>query len=446
MTDVQQKGIPVALTGADAFVKAKTGTGKTLAFLIPAFEKMASNHLSNGTQVLIIAPTRELVDQIISEAQMVNSNFNYKIKKLIGGKPILQDQKAVGRDGPFEIVVATPGRLKQLLIEDPVFKRQLSSLKMLVLDEGDTLLDMGFQLDIMRIMGHLPKERQTVLYSATLPQKVLDFARGILRPNNVLVDSVGKVVDQTHQHVEQSMVVTDMTQQYQALEKVIHNHLTEEKEAKILVFLPTARETGLVAGLFQEYKPLQMHSKLSQSARDRTAREFRMPGSHLMFSSDVSARGMDYPNITMIVQVGHVLRDQYVQRLGRTARAGKSGKGVLILADYEEKTVMKELNGISIKRIPFSADDGATKSKLRFSIVEKDATLKATAKQAYKAWLGYRKSFAGPLGFSPAQLVQKANEYSSYIGLREVPALQKKTIGMMGLKGVPGLVIEEAQR
>jgi ATP-dependent RNA helicase MSS116 len=291
----------------------------------------------------------------------------------------------------------------------------------------------------------LPKNRQSIMYSATLPAPVLTFAKTLLKKDNVVVDSVGDVVDQTHEHVPQSLVISSHRNIIGNLESVIADHLNTHPKAKILTFFPTAREASFMAKLFKSYEPLEMHSRLTQNARDRTAKVFKEGDKHqIMFSSDVSARGMDYPDITMIIQVGIVDKTQYIQRLGRTARAGKSGEGVLLVSDFEAKAVAKNLNGINLDVKSF---ESVVKSEVmvKLSKVERDPELKLAAERSYRAWIGYYKTYVKTLGIDLEELVALGNKYSSYIGLQDIPSFEPSTAGKMGIRNVKGVKIERRE-
>ena len=224
------------------------------------------------------------------------------------------------------------------------------------MDEADQLLDMGFKPDIDRILALLPSPntRQTLLFSATVPHAVRDIANKSLRSGWGLIDTVGEEVEQTHAHVQQTLICCDDSEQITTLAQVLNqeiasciNATTGSNNYKIIVFFTTARMTQFYSQIFNLIDPsvlhgskvFEMHSRKSQSSRTSTSNQFRDCRNAIMFSSDVSARGLDYPDVTYVLQVGMTDRQQYIHRLGRTARAGKSGHGALMLAPYEEKYV-----------------------------------------------------------------------------------------------------------
>mmetsp|Transcript_7219 Transcript_7219/g.13011 ORF Transcript_7219/g.13011 Transcript_7219/m.13011 type:complete len:242 (-) Transcript_7219:160-885(-) len=220
-----------------------------------------------------------------------------------------------------------------------------------------------------------------------------------------------------------------------------------------MVFFITARATGFYADLFNRVARqtgldvLQIHSRMSQSARTKTSEKFRQSEHSILFTSDVTARGMDYPDVTAVVQVGLTEQAQYIHRLGRTARAGKDGHGILLLTPVEKKHMVKELNDMPLVATEIPEFAIGTNSYMDQALADVDGNyeLKQSAEQAYRAWLGYYNGCSKKLGWSKEQLVQEANQWARDAGLYEQPGVEKKAVGMMGLRGVPGLHIVPAQ-
>ncbi|KAL7537191.1 hypothetical protein ACHAXR_007650 [Thalassiosira sp. AJA248-18] len=458
MTEVQSETLPLILEQDrnDCLAKAKTGTGKTLAFMIPTIEKIKEtmkNERSSEVHCLVISPTRELAQQISSETEKLLTFHKPHLRKVVtcvGGTNKNRDAQAL--KGTTPIVVATPGRLLDLLQNGGLADR-MANLDTLVLDEADRLLDMGFRPDVERILRLLQpslKTRQTLLFSATIPNQVNQIASIAMRPNYNLVDTVGKEVEQTHQHVQQQLMVSPQKDIIRNLFSILERE-TSSSSYKIIVFFTTARLTGLMAKMFNSVSSqtgmtaLEIHSKKTQKAREKASEQFRKNKNAIMFSSDVTARGMDYPGVTFVLQVGLTDRSQYIHRLGRTARAGKEGKGGLLLADYEEHHMTKkELTDMPLEfiQVPSSANASDAASRA-IQNVAKDETLSVSGEQAYRAWLGYYNSQLKKIGWDKKQLVQQANAWGAGVGLKDQPSLQKRTVGKMGLKGVPGLKIEK---
>jgi ATP-dependent RNA helicase MSS116, mitochondrial len=450
MTLVQSATLSSILSGKDCLAKAKTGTGKTLAFLIPAVELFKNDTADPSViSTLILSPTRELATQIGEEAKnLLTFHRNNNVVTFFGGTNINKDKRELSRH--IAVLVATPGRMNDHLSNTPGFCSKFNKMRMLILDEADQLLEMGFKPEIDKIISFLPpaSRRQTLLFSATVPQIVTEIARNTLKPGYTFIDTVGVEAEQTHLHVDQQ-VITVTNRDLVAAVYAILMEKRKIKNHKIIVFFTTARVTGFMADLFKtmNFDILQIHSRLSQSVRTKTSDNFRLGTDKIMFSSDVSARGMDYPDVTFVLQVGSTEKSQYIHRLGRTARAGKEGSGCLILCDFEENSMLRELKEMPLKRVPASAvlSDLSVLAVCTRAIsgVERNKELKKSASHAYQAWLGYYNGKTKPFNWSKAKLVEEANGYARIIGLSEAPGLQKKTIGMMGLKGVPGLRIAE---
>jgi ATP-dependent RNA helicase MSS116 len=457
MTAVQAETLPLLLKdNTDCLAKAKTGTGKTLAFMIPTIEKILA--LSNGKKqnsndihCLVISPTRELAQQIGTETEKLLTFHQAHLRKVVvcvGGTNKNKDVRVL--QGTTPIVVATPGRLLDHL-KDGLAKR-MTNLSCLIFDEADQLLDMGFRPDIERILALLnpsAQTRQTLLFSATIPPSVSEIAGIALHPKYHFVDTVGEDSVQTHERVQQQVMISNQGHQLRSIMSILERE-TSNKLYKIIVFFTTARLTGFLAELFNSvsfqtgYKVLEIHSRKTQKAREQASEEFRKSRSAVMFTSDVTARGMDYPDVTFVLQVGLTDRAQYIHRLGRTARAGKDGKGGLLLSNYEEEHMVKnELKDMPLEPTPItvSAKTSAIVEQAKQN-VGNDKTLRVSAEQAYRAWLGYYNGHLKKVRWDKKLLVRQANLWAQQIGLLEQPSLQRKTIGKMGLKGTPGLKIE----
>jgi ATP-dependent RNA helicase MSS116 len=459
MTAVQAETLPLILQeNKDCLAKAKTGTGKTLAFMIPTIEKIIASMSQKGKPrsdicCLVISPTRELAQQIGTESEKLLSFHKSHLRKVVvcvGGTNKNKDMKALS--GTTPIVVATPGRLLDHLQTSDLAQR-MARLDTLIFDEADQLLDMGFRPDIERILRLLQpsrQTRQTLLFSATIPSSVSEIAGIAMRPDYNFVDTVGEESEQTHLHVQQQLMVAPQAMQIDALANILNRETSTGKNYKIIVFFTTARLTGFMAEIFNSvknqtgYDVLEIHSRKSQKQRERASEEFRKRKNAVMFSSDVTARGMDYPDVSFVLQVGLTDRSQYIHRLGRTARAGKDGKGGLLLADYErDYMVKKELSDMPLELIPVPSTDKAVSAAVQaIRNVSSKRDLTVSAEQAYRAWLGYYNGQLKKVKWDKKTLVQQANMWGKEIGLSRQPSLQKKTIGKMGLRGTPGLIIE----
>ncbi|KAF8645939.1 hypothetical protein AX16_007470 [Volvariella volvacea WC 439] len=378
----------------DLLVKAKTGTGKTLAFLVPAIEARARTlklHGENAVRdaglkhdpqlerrarrayakdnagTLVISPTRELAAQIAKEAMKLTAHHDgMEVQLLVGGANKGQQLKD-WKWGRKDIVIATPGRLRDLLSSVDSVAQAMKNTQLLILDEADTLLDMGFREEIDAIAEYLPPvpQRQTFLFSATVSPAIQSIARATLSSSHQFINCVSENTSPVHAHVEQNYTVLPSAahQVPHLLRLLAHDQLTNPGASKSIVFLPTTKMTQLFASFLRELsrtclpagrktQVYEIHSKRPQTARDRTSASFRSDtsGASVLVTSDVSARGVDYPGVTRVIQVGVPSgSEQYIHRVGRTGRAGTQGRGDLVLLPWERGFVDYCLGEVPLK-------------------------------------------------------------------------------------------------
>ena len=518
MTDIQEQTLTPGLNGDDILARARTGTGKTVAFLVPALQNLQGNR-NSGVELLIVSPTRELATQISQQCiKMLKHHPNKpQVQTLFGGtmKP-KKDSQLFQKNAP-SILVATPGRLMSHLNEKTLGNDgvPLSTLQTLVLDEADQLLDQGFRKEIMELIditkrqkkqgGQQQKQQaiQTLLFSATMPPALREVMSKAMRPDYITVDCIGNSQsnqgntnqgDQTHSatQVQQHLITADtngsmIQTSLDVLRTVLKNSETEEKPVKIIAFLPTAALTKFYASVWsqcnenglhplakknaQDWRCYEMHSRKSQSKRTKISSEFSKCTSGIMFSSDVSARGVDYPGVTHVIQIGSPSSvEQYIHRLGRTGRAGQDGIGILILTPFEHVfSVQLERDGIDLithdvsKNVPlknvspnvsqqYYASSSAEEKKKLLKMLTLDAenTLNHRginnyfeAGKAYQSSLGHLLGTKTPKGYerpSKEEFVLYANEFAKSAGYNfgVMPELMAKTVGKMGLKDVNG--------
>lgn len=354
-TPIQAKAIPVALKGRDILGSAQTGTGKTGAFGIPLLERLLT---TDKTTALIMTPTRELATQVLKSLQeMLGHGTGIKSALLIGGDSMyrqLNQLKARPR-----LIVGTPGR-----ITDHLERRSLNlrDAGFLVLDETDRMLDMGFGEQIDRILKHMPKERQTLLFSATLPPYIVEVAKKYLHmPERI---AVGDVHSPT-QNIKQEMVKLATAEKYKALVE----HLNR-REGSVIVFVKTKHGADRMATKLQRdgHKAEAIHGDLKQSKRDRVIADFRDKEYRILVATDVAARGLDIPHIEHVINYDlPQVAEDYIHRIGRTARAGKTGEAVVFVApeDGAKWKAIYHLMNPSDKSIKNSdrADDNLVKRK-----------------------------------------------------------------------------------
>ncbi|KAK0627209.1 ATP-dependent RNA helicase [Immersiella caudata] len=380
MTDVQSATINAGLDGKDLVAQAKTGTGKTLAFLVPVLQRILLKQPDlaypqrmrprcDDIRAIIISPTRELAEQIAVEAQKLVRRTGIVVQAAVGGTQKQQMLRQTQRQG-CHLLVGTPGRLHDLL-SDPSTRIAAPNLEALVLDEADRMLDVGFDRELQDILTYLPNRneipRQTLLFSATIPKNVIGLARTYINPQNFeFVQTIKEDEVQTHEKVPQFIApCRSMANLYPTLLELIERETAKaaaDPQAdpfKAIVFLPTTNSVVFAHAMFERLsysdkslpRVIDIHSQLSQAQRTRNAEMFRRSDSAVLISTDVTARGLDFPNVTHVIQV-HLPgeRDIYIHRLGRTGRAGKTGQGWLLVSDAEVSVARKRLPGLPIQR------------------------------------------------------------------------------------------------
>ncbi|KAF2114741.1 ATP-dependent RNA helicase MSS116 mitochondrial precursor [Lophiotrema nucula] len=450
MTPVQQKVLTELPTvSSDCLVQAKTGTGKTAAFLLPAIQNLLDGNRPPRGQIaiLVVCPTRELALQISKEAEGITSGLKQKMEchTAYGGTGRAASLNRFLSGDPT-ILVATPGRLIDYLSEERV-RNKFENIKTVVLDEADRMLDEGFAPDIKKILKAIPPKSdgwQGMCFSATLPDKVQDVVKGILFPGYTHLSTMDPNEVPTIDRVPQYVVtVPHIGQTFAALYALLDIESKESPlEFKTVVFGTTANGVGLLYDMFKEAFPtlkvFELHSRMSQNTRTRTTTEFKQAKSGILFASDVVGRGMDFPNVGLVVQLGlPSSSDQYIHRVGRTARAGKEGRAIMIV--FQNEAFFVKVNK-TLPIQPYPKDIVAELPKYEGAVEKALASTTEEARsKAYQAFLGFNKTFAKKLQLDMKNLVRVANEYSEAMGLPEPPMLEKRTVGKMGLKGVPGL-------
>jgi ATP-dependent RNA helicase MSS116 len=328
----------------------------------------------------------------------------------------------------------------------------------------DRLLDMGFRDALKEIISYMPRQheaggRQTLLFSATFPVSLKSMTELAVKSDHKFIDTLDEDEADANVQVLQKSLVVPLQHHVMAMQQVLQQHIQEcqsnGKSYKIIVFFTTARIAGFMAELFSAMYPQysaknlwEIHSRKSQSHRMKVAKQFTEGSNCLLFSSDVSARGVDYPNVSFVLQVGAPSeKAQYIHRLGRTARAGNAGTGVLLLCDFE-RAFLKEVEDLdittletqTIKDTHFEAEECAMQH-----LIQTNDNLKSSAGSAYQAFMGYYNSNVKRLRLqNKHEMVKISNEYATMLGFpeNEPPALLAKTVGKMGLKGVPGIRID----
>ncbi len=327
-TEVQQQALPRVLTGRDLMVQSRTGTGKTLAFVLPSLQRLSPE--PKGVQILVIAPTRELANQVGAVFARVGRPLGIRLATLTGGVAYGEQLKAL-RQGAH-VIVGTPGRLNDHLTRGTL---DLSNCQTVVLDEADEILDMGFQEDLEKLLGALPAERQTLLFSATLSDGIERIARGYMRNPDRLGLTTGMEASTTLTH---ALYEVAKTSKYEALVNLIH---TEQPELAILFCHTKAETEELSKRLADEgFKVGYLNGNLPQALRSETLEAFRKRQITLLVATDVAARGIDVRGITHVVNYD-IPRgvETYIHRSGRAGRAGQPGLVLNLITPFDRSKI-----------------------------------------------------------------------------------------------------------
>jgi ATP-dependent RNA helicase MSS116 len=352
MTPVQAKVLEKLPLEKNILVKSKTGTGKTLAFLIAALQstQVLNSNGTEGFKIVIVAPTRELAIQIHEESKQL-CQFSSLICHVLTGGADKRRQLAKLERERTDILVCTAGRMIDLLETVPKFADKMSSVKAFILDEVDRLLDIGMKADIETIASYMPTKRLNLLFSATLEGQTKSIAQNLCGEFDY-IDCVDRTVSEVPLHIDQKCLLVPYRDYFNVLAKLILDHRAADPVSKIVVFFQTTKFTQFAADVFYRFEGLtvsSIHSGLRQQQREKVSQRFRESTGGILFTSDVSARGVDYPNVGLVIQMGMPSdRDTYIHRMGRTGRAGKDGKCILVLPPIE-KPFLRQLNDMPIE-------------------------------------------------------------------------------------------------
>lgn len=331
-TPIQEKSIPVILEGRDLIAVAQTGTGKTAAYLLPVLDKLSEGkHLEDAINCIIMAPTRELAQQI--DQQMEGFSYFMPVNSVAvygGNDGILFEQQKRGLALGADVVIATPGRLLAHLSLGYV---DLSRVTYFILDEADRMLDMGFYDDIMQIVKFLPKERQTIMFSATMPAKIQQLANKILNNPAEVKLAASKPADK----IVQAAYVCYENQKL----GIIRSLFAEQAPERVIVFASSKIKVKEVAKALKQMKLNvgEMHSDLEQSQRENVMYEFKAGRINILVATDIVARGIDIDDIRLVINydMPHDSED-YVHRVGRTARANNDGVALTFVSEKEQNS------------------------------------------------------------------------------------------------------------
>lgn len=421
LTDIQQTAVPLALKGSDILGAAKTGSGKTLAFLVPVLENLYRKRWTelDGLGALILSPTRELAIQIFEVLRKIGRYHTFSAGLVIGGKSLQEERERLGR---MNILVCTPGRMLQHMDQTAAF--EIDNLQMLVLDEADRILDMGFQSTVDAIVEHLPKERQTLLFSATQTKKVSDLARLSLRdPEYVSVHEAASSATPTT--LQQNYIVTPLPEKLDTLWSFIRANL----KSKILIFLSSGKQVKYVYESFRHMQPgiplLHLHGRQKQTTRFDITRKFTATQNSCLFATDVVARGLDFPAVDWVIQLDCPEdADTYIHRVGRTARYERDGRAVLFLEPTEEEGMLKQLEQkkVAVEKINVRQKKQQSIKHQLQNMCFKDPELKYLGQ---KAFISYVKSIHLQKDKEIFKLDQlPLEEFSAGLGLPGAPRIK----------------------
>jgi superfamily II DNA/RNA helicase len=328
-TPIQAQSIPKALAGRDLIASAQTGTGKTAAFVLPGLQRLSAPcpGRKRGPRALVLTPTRELAEQITESVRVYGKYLRVKSTCIVGGMPYPEQLRAL-RKSP-DLVIATPGRLLDHLERGRI---NLSCLELLVLDEADRMLDMGFIEDVERIVDSTPSRRQTLLFAATLNNTIVKLARRILKhPERVEIAAR----QTTHECIEQRLHVADNLEHKR---RMLKHLISDPAMTRAIIFSATKRDAdSLARELYaQGHAASALHGDMNQSARNRTMSNMRRGKIRLLVATDVAARGIDVAGISHIINFDLPrCAEDYVHRIGRTGRAGASGIAISFASSKE---------------------------------------------------------------------------------------------------------------
>ena len=346
-TEIQRQAIPVVLSGRDLMASAQTGTGKTAAFVLPALQQLLSpvRKGGRGPRVLVLTPTRELAMQINDNIRQFTRFASFSTGTVVGGMSYSPQLRMLRK--PLDLLVATPGRLLDHMEQGKV---DFSRLEILILDEADRMLDMGFIDPVKEIAAAIPGTRQTLLFSATLEGGVLRIAKQLLKnPERISLTTNHERHQSIRQHVHHAHSVSHK-------HELLNHHLSNGDLTQALIFTATKRGADRLAKSLREqtHRSEALHGDMSQPKRKRTVENMRSGKFRLLVATDVAARGLDIRGISHVINFDlPMVAEDYIHRIGRTGRAGDKGHAISLVGpgDWEKLSRIERLTGQKIKRV-----------------------------------------------------------------------------------------------
>jgi len=466
LTKVQAATFSAIVSGADVFAKSKTGSGKTMAFLLPLMYRIKDGNAASIRSV-VVSPTKELAAQTHQEAAklLTFDPSGARAVLVVGGQSKGADLQAFRR-GNIAVLVATPGRLQDHVQSTPGFRESLAAVRVAVLDEADRMLDAGFKRPIEAILAALPPQRQTVLVSATVGPEVLRLAQGYLRPGWKSIDVAALSGDKgdddvgprVNPSVKHRTLVLSHEQAPHHLLRVICAHVQKQREQKrpfkIIVFLPFVKQVVLMTALFRQMATttttpsssclrdvqlLEIHSDLAQPQRNRMADAFRASPGAVLFGTDVVARGVDFPGVSLVVQWGMTDGETYVHRVGRTGRAGQEGEAMMLLTRFEEPAMRRQLKDLGVQWMTTAqAEPEMAEPEKHTELMAASRALQtkepALFRRAATAWVGTYASRSSELGISKPQVEEEAKAAFAALGFTDFPEISPEVRKKMGFR------------
>ena len=336
-TPVQEQAIPIILDGKDLIACAQTGTGKTAAFVLPILSILSNKKQTNKVKALIIAPTRELAKQIDMQIEGFSYYTNSSSYPIYGGGtgPEFENQKQALVKGT-DIIICTPGRLMAHLKFNYF---DTSEIEYLILDEADRMLDMGFYDDILSISKKIPKKRQTLLFSATMPSKIRKLAENIL----INPSSISLAISKPAEGIKQSAYLINDDQKIRLIRDILKEKESEKPLSHVLIFASSIKSVKEIKRTLNKsgLRSSDMHSELNQEQREDTIRDFKNKKIKILVATDILSRGIDIKGIELVMnyEVPHDAED-YVHRIGRTAKADRTGEAITFINQKQVKNFM----------------------------------------------------------------------------------------------------------
>ncbi len=407
-TEIQQHAIPAAMKGHDLIASSKTGSGKTLAFLLPAMQRLSKNRAlsKRDPRVVILTPTRELAKQVFTQLRMFTSGSQFKAVLILGGENFNDQVKVLEKDPHF--IVATPGRLADHLKQGHFY---LNGLELLILDEADRMLDLGFADELSLINKAADhRKRQTLLFSATLDHaQVNEFALALLnKPKRIAIDA-GHT---EHKDIKKRFYLCDHLDHKQQL---LEHFLKEENIQQLIIFTATRSDTERLSQVLNElgHDTVALSGELNQSQRNQIMESFSKGQHKILVTTDLASRGLDLVNVSHVINFDMPKHtEEFVHRIGRTGRAGSSGDAISFVGPKDWLS-LKNVEGFLQQKITFDIVDGL-KAKFKGLKPKKP-------KVANKAKPSTKKNVAAKA--KPRKIVKK-----SFVGTDagEMPVLRKK--------------------